>query len=211
MPLTALQLEAGLIDRLAPGNTEKFYLLLTEADEKLLEAGKWAWTRGPLDLIPVNGVVTLPPEYTSIVGCRIGSMAAGVLWQEIEYLEGGPGVIPVEGCSGQLLDQGTNAGSRVYKCVGAQPDVVVVLARYAPVNITKPEDIPRCQSFSAIKNTMMSLVYEETNELERAMGYFNLAMNTLNSQETAYRGSAKKVFDPKIYGPPQRRTSHNFP
>jgi hypothetical protein len=204
-------MESRCLSIIAPENTERFYLLLTEADERLLEAGKWAWTRGPIDLIPVNGVVTLPLGYESIVGCRIGSMAAGVLWQEIEYVEGGPGVIPVEGCQGQLLDQGMVGEDRVYKCVGAQPDVVVVLARYAPRELTKPEDVPRCQSFSALRSMMMGIIYEEKNDLDRAQGYFQMAMATLNNQETAYRGSAKKIFDPKIYGPPRRTTHHNFP
>lgn len=211
MPITALVLESRLLRDIAPGNVERFYEVLSEADEKLLEAGKWSWTRRPLDLTPTNGIVSLPGGYTSIVGCKVGSMAKGVLWQEIEFLEHGPGVIPVEGCSGQLLDIGVIEGVRQYRCTGSDPQDIVVLARYAPSEITGPFSIPRCQSFSAIKNAMLSLIYEGASDPERGRMYFQMALETLSNQEVAYRGSAKKVFDPKIYGPPRRRTSTNFP
>lgn len=211
MPLTAAILEARLINEIAPGNSAGFKELLTQADERLLEAGKWQWTRGPLDLTPTDGVVALPSGYTSIVGCRIGSVAKGVLWQEIEFLEDGPGVIPVEGANGQLLDQGLVAGVRSYRCTGSAPEAIVVLARFAPLPITTGADIPRCQSFAALKQAMFSLLYEGNNDIERSRAYMAMAVESLDFQETAYRGSAKKVFDPKIYGPPRRRSSTNFP
>ncbi len=211
MPLTAATLETRLINEIAPGNSAGFKELLTRADERLLEAGKWQWTRGPLELTPTDGVVVLPDGYASIVGCHIGSIAKGVLWQEIEFLEEGPGVIPVQGINGQLLDQGLIAGVRTYRCTGSDPTEIVVLARFSPLPITTGTDVPRCQSFAALHQAMFSLLYESANDVEHSRAYMAMAVETLNAQEAAYRGSAKKVFDPKIYGPPRRRSHSNFP
>jgi hypothetical protein len=211
MPLTALALETRLLDEITDGDSDRFRELLSEVDERLLEMGKWQWTRGPIDLTPVDGIVELPEGYSSIVGCKIGSMAAGVLWQEIEYLEGGPGIIPVEGINGQLLDLGLIEGVRTYRCTGSNPEEIVVLARFAPLPIVENDDSPRCQSFSAIKQGLMALVAESVNDLERSRMLMKMAIETLDFQEQSYRGSARKIFDPKIYGPPRRRNNHNFP
>lgn len=211
MPLTALTLESRLMPEVAPGDPERFYEILSEADERLLDAGKWQWTRAPLDLVPVDGIVTLPEGYASIVGCKIGSMAAGVLWQEIEYLDGGPGAIPIEGLNGQLLDLGVIEGQRQYRCTGSAPEAIVVLARYAHIPVTALDDSPRCQSFPALKQAMLAVNAENNQDLERSVAFMRLAVQTLDLQEAAHRGAARKVFDPKIYGPPRRRSSHNFP
>lgn len=211
MPLTVSILEDRLLSQISPGNPARFHEILTQADERLLELGKWSWTRGPLDLTPVDGVVSLPAEYVSIVGCRIGSMASGVLWQEISFVEEGPGLIPIEGTGGQLLDLGVIDGVRQYQTTGSDPGDIVVLARFAPRSLEEPADIPLCQSFAALKQAMLSIVYEERNDLERSVSYMQSAEFTLNKKEIAYRGAAKKIFDPKIYGPPTRRSSHNFP
>ncbi len=215
MPLNALTLETRLIDKIAPDDTEAFYEILTQADERLLNLGKWRWTREVLEPTIVDGLLVLGPDYESIVGCRIGSLAAGVLWQEIEYLEGGPGEIPVQGCKGQLIDQGiqTILGEdvRVYRLTGEDvTDTITVLARYKAIELTSPSDFPRCQSFAALKQMMMSVIYEEANDLERSVGYAQMARNTLDDQEAAYRGIAKKIHTPSMTQPLRRRSRTNF-
>lgn len=213
MPLTAQNLTTGLLSRISPGNTAKFYQMLTEADERLLNMGRWVWTRAVLTLPVVDGFVTLPAGYKSISGCRVGSVATGVLWQDIEYLEGGPGEINVEGCHGaQLLDQGLDDdGARIYKATATSMTEVTILARYDSVVITGPAGIPRCQNFAAIKQAMMAIVYEDRNDAERSQGYLSIAKKTLDDQELAYRGGAKKIFKPSMTQPLRRRSRTNFP
>ncbi len=211
MPLSALVLESRLFREIAPGEIERFYQILTEADERLLESGRWHWTRGPLDLTPEDGVVVMPEGYNSIVGCRIGSLARGVLWQEIEYLEDGPGTIPIEGVDGQLLDQGLIDGVRTYRCTGSTPGEIVVLARFAPVEITGPADIPRCQNFQAIKQAMLSIVHEGNGDEQRSGLFMAMALAACDRQEAAYRGVAKKIRPAAQFLPLRRRSRTNFP
>lgn len=216
MPLTALNLEAGLIDRLAPNDTEEFYRLLTEADERLLNAGRWAWTRTVLNLLVVEGKLIIPITYRGICGCKVGSTASGVLWQEIDYLPEGPGPIPVQGCRGAAF---TDAGYqnvdgtevRVYTTSHADLTEVVVLARFSPLEVTEPSHIPRCQSFAALKLAMMSIIYENKNDIDRSQGYFGMALDVLDKQEAAYRGTAKQIFTPGQFQPLRRRSRTNFP
>lgn len=213
MPITAQDLSDGLLARISPGNEPKFFQILTEADERLLNMGRWQWTRAVLTMPVVSGNVVLPAGYKSISGCRVGSVAAGVLWQDIEYLEGGPGEITVEGCHGaQLLDQGLNDdGERIYKATSDTMTEVVALCRYASITIEDGTDIPRCQSYAAIKQAMMSIVYEDRNDAERSQSYLSIAKKTLDDQELAYRGSAKKIFKPSMTQPLRRRSRTNFP
>jgi hypothetical protein len=216
MPLTALHLETGLIDQIAPHNTEVFYRLLTEADERLLNAGRWAWTRAVLNLSVTDGMLVIPVTYRGICGCKVGSTASGVLWQEIEYLPEGPGPMPVQGCQGAaFIDAGYQniAGTqvRVYTTSHADLTEVVVLARHEPLVITKPSDVPRCQSYSALKLGMMAILYENANDIERAQGYLSMAFETLDKQEEAYRGTAKQIFTPAQFQPLRRRSRSNFP
>ncbi len=213
--LTALNLEASLLDKLAPGNPEEFYRLLSEADERLLNSGRWAWTRAVLELSATDGLIILPAGYRAICGCRIGTRASGVLWQEIEYLEDGPGQIQVEGVNGQLLDQGLRDvdGVMLRHYVTTSDDIttLTVLARYDAQIIANPSDVPRCQSFSALKQAMMALVFENKNDLERSQGYLQIARDTLDKQEMAYRGTAKKIRPPAQFLPLRRRSRTNFP
>lgn len=304
MPLTAQILESKLIDEIAPGNPERFLQILSEADELLLNSGKWRWVRKPLELTPVNGRIILPDGYESIVGARLGSEARGIGWQEVEFLEDGPGLIPIQGgCEGRLVDEGllnlpdgtldfsmsefdltgpllpsvmingrisyTSTGKitpgpdmwakcfydgadfrfqlleagvviagwtaltgttpdemtwdhddpsygslvtsphfslqRCYKVTDGNVDSVTVLARYEAATLDNPLSVPRCPSFSALKRAMMSINFESNNDIVQATNYFMLAKQALDEQESAYRGSAKQVHKPAMFGPPRRR------
>lgn len=223
MPLTVLDLESRLLDKLAPGNSLKFLRLLNEADERLLESGKWSWTRAPLELTPESYVeatqvayrILLPTNYLSIVGARIGGVATGVRWQEITFLEDGPSLINIEGCGAELLDQGeidvSGTLRRSYRVFGDDVSLVTVLARYKPALMTLVSDSPRCQSFTALKQAMYAIIYEEANDVERSVGYMQLAERTLNAQEESYRGSARKIFKTAFTMPVRRRGRTSFP
>jgi len=212
---TASSIRTKLQSIIAPDNNPLFFRVLSEADDRLLSSGHWAWTRVPLDLPVVDGVVTLPTAYRSIAGCRVGSMAAGVLWQDIEYLEGGPGEVPVQDGSGQLLDQGEVivSGSLVrhYKCTQKDATDVVVLARHRAAEITNDSSVVLCPSFSAVKYAMLATLYSEAGDINRATGYLQMAKQALDEDEDAYRSAAKKIFSSSQYTPVRRRTRTNFP
>ena len=212
MPLTAFHVESRVMQDLAPGDTERFYRLLTEAEEKLLEAGRWAWTRVPYETTTVNGLIVLPAQYRAIVGVRLGCGAASVLWQEIDYIPEAPCVC-IRGCKNELIDRGIVDGFRTYELT-RENDVEVdvsLLVRYEPVAYSLPSQNMLCPSLSALKQAMYAINYENQNDLERSSGYMSMAIGTLDRQESAYRGTAKKIFQPSMFGPIRRRSRTNFP
>ena len=316
MPTAASILETRYQALVAPGNDIEFFRLLTEADERLLFAGRWHWAREPLSLSVVDGVVMLPDAYHSIVGARINGHSVGVNWQESEWFEGGPGeFIPIEGASSFLVDQGimenravsimtisgtltdgsnpvvfpkllstdvagrwtSNGGdaplsgewyrftssppdtvaaekyvdgsgvcgweglyvsnpedavlaplgsetgtpiisvefasSRVFKLTSTNADIttVDVLARYKPAVIDSSDDFALGPLPAALKQMMLSIIFEEANDSGNAEAYRAKAIRDLNEHEAAYRGSAKRVFKPSQYRPARRRSRHNFP
>lgn len=310
MPLTVQTLQQKLLSEIAPGNPERFRELLAEADELLLNSGKWRWVRKSIVLEPVGNLVVLPAGYQSIMGARLGNEARSVGWEEVEFLEDGPGRIPIQGgCDGLLIDQGllmipdggldysfsdlqrvgnlvrsfdvnsypswSTTGSvapptndfwvrvywqfgawrvqifedqvmtgiygsettvsltpvgvnfeegdaglivftdsetlrRCYKVTDADVKEVTVLARFEPKVLNNQSDIPHCQSFSALKRAMLSIIFEGNNEITNSANYFEYAKKCLDEQEESYRGSAKQVFKPSLFGALRRRST-NFP
>lgn len=321
MPFTALQLKDRLQPQVAPGNDAEFYRLLTEADERLLNMGRWRWTRTTLTLTPdADRLISLPTQYESVVGCRLGDYARGVAWEELEYMEGGPGLIEIEGCSGRLIDQGmlpfitaysgpdllditadfgggtititvtedgesggyptyrsndtdylivssdgslwviggsgpnfeggdfpvnrtadvpyeedwslagtpaapftglvtvvlanpesSSESRRHYKVSDTNTTEVNVMARYAPKALDTEEATALCPSMAALKQMMISIIFEEADETKKSIEYQQKARLTLDEQEAAYRGTAKQVFKPSMTIPIRRRSRTNFP
>jgi hypothetical protein len=223
MSLTAQSLIDRFQAQIAPDDTEEFLRILTEADSRLLSAGRWAWTRSQLTLTPdEDRMVALPPEYESIVACRIESLPIGVTWQETEFLPEGPGVIPITGYRGRLVDQGItttlgdddsdDVNERFYKLCDASVEEIYVLARYAPVPpLSDPTERVHCPSMTALKQMMLAVIYEEANNIKASMEYRALAIQTLTEEEASYRGSAKEVYKPKPGMRLRRRARINFP
>jgi hypothetical protein len=228
MPLTVQSLKQRYQDLVAPGDNAEFERLLLEADERLLASGRWHWTRKPDSFSPSDdGLIVLPEEYESIVGCRVGGMPQGIVWQETEYLEGGPGEISIEGCSARLVDQGwtdaledqsTSDESddvitrfRTYKVSDASINEVDALCRFAAITSYASDwAAVLCPSAPAIKQMMLSIVYEEANDTAKSLEYRSLAINTCNEHEKAYRGLANEVFKPLLFQPVRRRSRTNF-
>ena len=52
MPLSAQLLKDRIQDQVARDNDEEFFRLLTAADERLLNMGRWRWTRAAITLVP---------------------------------------------------------------------------------------------------------------------------------------------------------------
>lgn len=222
MPLTAVVLESRLLNEIAPGDISRFYQILTESEEKLLNAGRWEWTRTLLALPVVDNMMYLPAQYDSIVGARIGDYAKAVKWQEIEYWEEAPGVIPLQGCDSVIVDQGwvdtsdssdEDGRQRCYKVTGEDLDYVSVLARYASKTyaVENPNEQMLCPVFAAHKRAMLSIVFENANDSERALAYFQMALRDLDDKESAYRGSAKQIFKQSMFMPLPYRSRTNFP
>lgn len=228
MPLTVHHLNEKYGDLVAPGNDSEFERLLLEADERLLSAGRWHWTREPVTLTPDdNGIVTLPSQYESIVGCRVGDIPQGVVWQETEYLEGGPGEIEIEGCSGRLIDQGWSDSTddndtsdefddittrtRTYKVADASIDEISALCRFsAKTAYDSDYDHTICPVSAALKQMMLSIVYEEANDTNKSVEYKQLALLTIQEHEKAYRGIANEIFKPVMFQPVRYRSRRNF-
>ncbi len=218
MPLTVQLLRSRFRDQLANGDDCKFLQLLTEADERLLNMGRWHWTREVLTLVPdEERRLILPDGYESIVGARLGSVARGVRWQEAEFMEGGPGYMQIEGCPGRLIDQGLlrlgsdEELSRVYKITDTETTEVSVLARFAPREFTQDDQTALCPSVAAIKQMIMSIIYENANDIKISMDYQGKARLTLDEHEAAYRGTAKQIFKPLQGMPLSRRSKISFP
>lgn len=223
MSLSTATIRARLQAQIAPGNDTEFFRLLTEADERLLNMGRWSWTRQLATLtVDSDRLIALPDEFESIVGCRIGEVAAGVSWQELEFLEGGPGLIDVQGCPARLIDQGlreygsdsSSQLTRTYKITDEETEEVTALCRLASTTFTlatENTDETACPSLAALKQMMLSIIYEESNDTKISMEYQQKAKMTLDDQESAYRGTARNVFKSSMTLPLRRRSKSNFP
>jgi hypothetical protein len=219
MPLTVQSLQTKFQARLAPGNDPEFYRLLTEADERLLSSGRWHWTRKKIELTPDEDfVVALPDEFESIVGCRIDDVAAGVRWEEADFISGDRASIPVDGCMGVITDLGLlTYGSdenitRLYQVHDSDAQLLYCLVRYeAKDAFEDPADTVLCPIATPLKQMMMAIIYEEANDTNKSLEYKSLATGTLNEHEAAYRGTAKEVFRPTSFQPVRRRSRINFP
>jgi hypothetical protein len=99
---------------------------------------------------------------------------------------------------------------RNYKVLGEVTELVV-LARFEARPIVEPNDIPRCQSSRALRRAMMAIIWEEAGELKKAIESEALAIQTLNEEEQAHRGSARQIYKPSLFGPARRRSRSAFP
>ncbi len=213
MPLEITDVKDRYQAQIAPGDDESFYRILTEADERLVEMGKWHWTRTKVVMDVTDGLVTLPEGFKAIVGCRLDDVPIGVRWEESEYYEEGTGEIPITGCRHKIVDQGLDEdGTRTYKVTGENIEKVYALCRYASKGLyNEEEETIFCPSLPAIKLMMLSIVYEEANNLEKAMEYEAAARKKLTENENAYRGIAKEIFSPTQYMRLPRKGRTNIP
>jgi hypothetical protein len=216
MPLSIPDVKLRYQAQVAPGDDDEFYRILSEADERLLEMSKGYWTREKVEMTVVNNIVELPELYSAIVGCRLDDVPMGVRWEESEYYEQGVGELPIEGCRNRIVDQGLIEGVRTYKVTGEDIETVFALCRFAPnsFHVTGSDDPPEqifCPSMAAIKLMMLSIVYEEANNLEKAMDYEMASRKKLKEHDDSYRGIAKEIFNPTQYMRTPRRGRTNFP
>lgn len=213
MPLSATSLKTRFQAQIAPGNDDEFYRILTEADERLLEGSKGHWTREKVVLTPdSNQLVVLDEVHSAIVACRLDDVPKGVRWEESEYYEEGVGELPIDGCRSKIVDQGLIDGVRTYKVCDENIESVYALVKFAPAcEIGDGEDQLICPSKTALKLMMLSIIYEEANDLDRAMQFEMAAKKKLKDLEDSYRGIAKEIFTPSQYARIPRRARINLP
>lgn len=224
---TVNDLTTRLIDVIAPGDTQRFLRLLQEADDRLLEFGRWNWTREKITLVPVdNGThyeISLPPGYLSILAARFNSAAKDIQAEEFEFAPGGPGDVPIVGGDNRLIDNGfqtklfnsTMQTRHVYKVTGdvnVAEDTIVALVRLDRADLSSevadasssggPGTSPstRCPDFAALKLAMLAIIFEEENDIERSNQYMATALRGLDSKEKSYRAGAKQAFPARPFG-----------
>jgi hypothetical protein len=167
-------------------------------------------------LHPVNGIITLPGVFASILGAQVDSHARDIRSVDFEFTPGGVGEISVEGTASTILvDQGmSDAGVRTYKVSGnlADTSTIVCLVHKAPAMLYDPDladenlpadatDVVTCPNIGAIKNAAMAIVHEEQNEPEQSQKYMSIALNILNGTEKSQRGGARQQFNIRPNGP----------
>lgn len=204
MPHTVTSLKAALQAQIAPKDDQEFLRLLQEVEIRLLEAGKWQWTRTRATLTPVNGIITLDPEYASIIGAQVEGFPTPINAMDYEFTPDGVGEVEVRGGGGtRLIDQGLIGDDRQYKLIGSDTDSLVIeaLVHKAPATLYDPEsadsDIPAdatenvtCPDMGALKLAMYAIIYEEASDPGNAARYMKHAYDRLNEREKARRGNA---------------------
>lgn len=203
-------------DQIAPGDDEKFLRLLTEADLILLESNKYRWCRSRLTLTSIDGVITLPATHASILGAHLDGVPSVISDEDFEFGPEGPGEIDVGGCAGlRLIDQGLDDDDlRTYKVVGTDGDerTIVALCMKAPAVLYNPDDpdsdLPNhattethCPDHGALKRAMLSLLFEESADIQTASAFLARANNRLGSREKHQRGGARAVPNIRPNGP----------
>lgn len=199
---------------IAPSDNEEFLRLLTEADMRLLEQGRWRWTRKQDTLTPVNGFVVLPTTYASILGARVDKYAVTLFDEEYEFVPGGVGEVDLGVGGSRLIDQGMNDDDlRHYKVAGHldNDDVITALLHYAPVTLMDPdmgdEDVPedatihtRCPDATALKLMMLGIKMEEAYDHGGARSYIHDALKSLDNKEQSQRGNAQRTINSRPMG-----------
>lgn len=214
---TVTSLKTMFQTQIAPGNDEEFLRILQEADIRLLSTSKWRWTRGRVTLTPEDGFITLPSQWSAILGAQVDGYPVDIRDEQFEFSPDGPGEVPVGGTETvRLIDQGLNEdGERHYKVVGTlQNDTsIVALCHYAPVTLYDPtmddselpgddvSTITRCPDASALKQYMLGIIYEEASDPGLASYYMNKAQKTLNDLEKTQRGGSRQTFNLRPNGP----------
>lgn len=211
---TVTALKAMFQAQIAPGDSEEFLRLLTEADLRLGEYGRWRWTRKRDTLTPVDGYVTLPIDYASILGARVDKEAVGLRDEDYEFTAGGPGEIELGVGSSRLIDQGLNdEGLRYYKVAGHldDDDIVTALLHYAPVTLYDPDivdsmvpedavTVTRCPDATALKLMMLGILMEEAHDHGGARSYISDALKSLDNKEQSQRGNAVRTINSRPNG-----------
>lgn len=209
MPLTVTQLKAMFQEKIAPARDDEFLRLLQEAEIRLLETGKWMWCRKEVTLTPVEGIITLDPEYAAILAAQVEGYPTPINSLDFEFTPDGMGEIEVTGGHGlRLIDQELDGEERRYKVVGRSStelnESIVALVHKAPATLYDPDasdsglpdDVTAnvtCPDAGAIKLCMLALLMEEAHDLDSSRGYMATCYARLNDRQKTRRGNAQQT------------------
>lgn len=207
-------LKEKLQAQIAPGDDYQFLRLLTEADMRLLEYGRWRWTRTSTTLSHSAGIITLPTKYASILGARVGKEPVDIRAEEFEFVPGGVGEVDLGVGSSRLIDQGMNeTGERQYKVAGSldDTDIITAMVMYAPATLYDPDivdsslpddavTITLCPDATALKLVMLGIIFEEAADLGNARSYISDALKGLDNKEQNQRGNARQQVNVRARG-----------
>jgi len=178
-----------------------FLKALNQLRRRFFDSGKWNGlvVETEVTVSGVEYVFILPDNCESILGAQINGKPVVVFGRYHEYLPGGPGEIVDSGGAAQaIVDQ----GDRCYKVLGkGDRDVTLRLTckrRYVPLD--SDDDIVTPDNDGALKLGLMSLSYEDNNDLERADQYFAKALSILNGEVKEARGAAQSVLQQSPHG-----------
>ena len=217
---TITYLKSLIKNTISPTSDEEFLRLVQEADIRLLQWGRWRFTRSRLDLTPTDGIITLPATHVAILGAQVDGSAVNIFAEEHEFVPDGVGEIEVNGANGcMLIDQGLDTnGLRTYKVTGILPTGVTlhVLATKAPATLYDPDiadssvpedavDTTVCPDVAALKLACLGIIMEEANDLKQSREYFSTALATLDNKEKAARGNARQTVNIRSVAPGIRK------
>jgi hypothetical protein len=178
-----------------------FIKALNQLRRRFFDSGKW---KGMIVEVEdtVSGMeqtIILPDNCEAVLGAQIDGTPVVVFGRYHEYLPGGPGEIVDSGAAVMaLVDQ----GDRCYKVVGkGDREITLRLTcklRYTPLESDTDAVIP--DNEGALKLGLMSLAYEDNNDLERAEQYFTKALSILNGETREARGAAQFVMQQSPHG-----------
>lgn len=209
MPLTVPELKTLLQPQISPNSDSEFLRLLQEVEIRLLETGRFLWTRARVTLTPASGIITLDDAYASILGAQVDGHPTDINAMDFEFTPDGPGEIEVTGGIGmRLIDQGLDASDvRTYKVVGCDtvtPSDIVAIVHKAPKLLYDPDisdsDIPTdatinvtCPDVGAIKLALIAISLEEQYDAAGSAKYMSLSYRRLEDRDKARRGNAVQV------------------
>lgn len=179
----------------------EFLTALNHLRKRFFDSGKWSGLVSEVE-VPLSSsesVVTLPNDCESVLAAQVDDRPVVVFGRYHEFQPGGPGEIGDRGAGAEaLIDQ----GDRTYKVMGKSNHAVTVRLvckrRYTPLTLDHETVVP--DNEGALKLGLMSLSYEDNNDLERAEQYFAKALALLNGEVKESRGAAQSVLQQSPHG-----------
>lgn len=199
--MTVAQARTLFLRYVGPAGTSNadFLAALNHLRKRFFDSGKWKGLTLEITITPASGVVTLPDTCESILGAQFDDRPVVVFGRYHEFQPGGPGEI-------DAANQGVPAlidnGDRTYKMMGNYTDVesVRVVCKRRYTDLTADSDVVYPDNPGALKLGLMSLKYEDENDLERAVEYFAQALNLLNGEVREARGASQHTLQQSPHG-----------
>ena len=167
-----------------------FSKILNQAIERYVKAGRWKGMTSEIEVTVTSDTITLPCQYSSIIGAREKECDSyvPVFGIEHEYKATGSGA---DTCYKTLVDQGNVVNvdelDRLYMATGFEEgDVIKVLARHAYTPITSKTDYVSPNNIGALKFGLIAIQYEEQLDLAMSRKYWSEGFRLLDEELTQH-------------------------